>query len=153
MKLLNKKGFTLIELLVVIAIIGILSALILVSMTGAQNSAKDARIKAAMDQMRSVAEIYKMNVGGGTSYGTAVALGTCASAGFPTSTDGALLCTDINAQGGAAAAVTINTAGVSYCFSKALNTSPVTYNCVDSAGYVKTSATAICASGVYACPN
>ncbi|HPL72423.1 MAG TPA: type II secretion system protein, partial [Candidatus Pacearchaeota archaeon] len=38
----NKKGFTLIELLVVIAIIGILSGTVIVSMSGAQDSAKNA---------------------------------------------------------------------------------------------------------------
>jgi prepilin-type N-terminal cleavage/methylation domain-containing protein len=147
-----KKGFTLIELLVVIAIIGILSGLIIVSMGGAQNSAKDARIKTSMDQMRTVAELYKMTTGAGTSYGTAVAAGTCASAGFATSTDGAMLCTDINAQGGAAAALNIGPGGTTYCFSKALNSGSL-YQCIDSTGAVKTSATAICASGVYACPN
>ncbi|MDD5569280.1 MAG: type II secretion system protein, partial [Candidatus Pacebacteria bacterium] len=59
----NKKGFTLIELLVVIAIIGILSGLIIVSMSGAQNSAKDARVKATLDQIRTAAEVYKSGHG------------------------------------------------------------------------------------------
>ena len=149
---INKKGFTLIELLVVIAIIGILSGLIIVSMSGAQNAAKDARIKTGMDQMKSIASIYLYTTGAGTSYGTPIALGTCSSASFATTTDGALLCTDINAQGGAAAALTITATGPAYCFSKALNSSSL-YNCVDSTGVTKTSATAICASGVYACPD
>ncbi|MGI6335374.1 MAG: type II secretion system protein [Minisyncoccales bacterium] len=56
----NKKGFTLIELLVVIAIIGILSGTVIVSMSGAQDSAKNARIEAGMDQLRSVAEVYRL---------------------------------------------------------------------------------------------
>ncbi len=148
---INKKGFTLIELLVVIAIIGILSGLIIVSMSGASNSAKDARIKEDMDQMKSVASIYLFTTGATTSYGTATVLGSCATAGFATSTDGALLCTDINAQGGTAAVLNISTTPA-YCFSKALNTGSL-YNCVDSTGTTKTSTTAICASGVYACPN
>lgn len=47
-----KKGFTLIELLVVIAIIGILSAVVLTSLSGAQNKAKKASALASMDSAR-----------------------------------------------------------------------------------------------------
>lgn len=52
MKYNNKKGFTLIELLVVIAIIGILSGLIIVTMSGATTSANDAKRKSNLDTIR-----------------------------------------------------------------------------------------------------
>ncbi|MDD4409059.1 MAG: prepilin-type N-terminal cleavage/methylation domain-containing protein [Candidatus Pacebacteria bacterium] len=58
---MQNKGFTLIELLVVIAIIGILAGIIVVSMGGAQGSARDAKVKATMDQMRAAAALYGTN--------------------------------------------------------------------------------------------
>ncbi len=58
---MQNKGFTLIELLVVIAIIGILAGIIVVSMGGAQDSARDAKLKATMDQMRAAAALYATN--------------------------------------------------------------------------------------------
>ncbi len=64
MKYNNKKGFTLIELLVVIAIIGILSGLIIVSMSGATNSANDARRKSNLDAIRK-ALVYTGTLNGG----------------------------------------------------------------------------------------
>jgi len=56
----NKKflvGFTLIELLVVIAIIGILASITLITVVHSRLSAKDARIKTALYEVRNAAEM------------------------------------------------------------------------------------------------
>jgi prepilin-type N-terminal cleavage/methylation domain-containing protein len=141
----NNKGFTLIELLVVIAIIGILSGLIIVSMGGAQNAAKDARIKSAMDQMRSTAEIYKLNNAGVYGTGAGVAAGVQGNAlNFSGVTDGLALYNDIDSQTAGAIVLNIST-GPAYCFSVVMNAST---NCVDSTGKVGTT---VCGTA-YVCP-
>ncbi len=52
-------GFTLIELLVTISIIGILIGLSVFGLQGARQSARDAKRKADLEQIRSAIEIYK----------------------------------------------------------------------------------------------
>jgi len=69
----RQDGFTLIELLVVIAIIGILSSVVLASLTSARQKGKVAAIQSTMSSMRAAAEIgmingkYVANVCGKTS--------------------------------------------------------------------------------------
>jgi len=59
---MNKnKGFTLIELLVVIAIIGILSSVVLASLTSARQKGKVAAIQSTMSSMRAQAEVGMSN--------------------------------------------------------------------------------------------
>jgi len=54
---MKKRGFTLIELLVVIAIVGMLSSIVLVSMSGARKKARDAKRIADMRQIVSAMEM------------------------------------------------------------------------------------------------
>ena len=60
-------GFTLIELLVVIAIIGILSAIVLSSLSNARKLSFDAKVKEQISNIRNAAQIYQINTG---NYGT-----------------------------------------------------------------------------------
>lgn len=53
-----RRGFTLIELLVVIAIIGILAAMILVSLSGFRGRARDATRKSDLRQIKVALEAY-----------------------------------------------------------------------------------------------
>lgn len=53
-----KKGFTLIELLVVIAIIGLLSSIVLVSMTGTRAKARDAKRLQEIKQINTALVLY-----------------------------------------------------------------------------------------------
>jgi len=145
----TKKAFTLIELLVVIAIIGILSGLIIVSMGGAQNAAKDVRVKSAMDQFRTSAEILKLTTG---NYGSVVALTACTSASgtiLPSATaDTTLLCNDLqSSSSGGSGALMIAASTTAWCIQKALPSGGTW--CLDSAGTVGSYND--CASEDYTC--
>jgi prepilin-type N-terminal cleavage/methylation domain-containing protein len=135
---MSKKGFTLIELLVVIAIIGILASIVLVSLSGARNRARDARITSAVAQIRTKAELINSTEGDYTSLACDY------------DTEMGSLCDDIDNQcasgpagcGGDDAAagtedVVIHTAANEYCAYTPLNTQysgSNDYYCIDSTG-------------------
>ena len=125
-----KKGFTLIELLVVIAIIGILASIVLVSLSGARNRAKDARIISSLGQFRTQGEIIRDTDGDYDNVACSV-IGTAC-----TCNDSAIdkLCEDISLQGGTLAINVDVTAptGEAYCAFSTLNSAADTWYCVDS---------------------
>ncbi len=77
MKKYSQGGFTLIELLVVIAIIGILSSVVLASLSTARNKGADAKIQSQLQSMRAQAELFS-----GTHIAITAVSGTpCATTG------------------------------------------------------------------------
>lgn len=113
----KNRAFTLIELLVVIAIIAILAAIVLVSLTTAQNRAKDARVTAGMNQMRTAGQaFYSTN----NTY-----------TGFAASSDASKIETDLESSAvGSTVEIRVNQNGNAFCATATLPTGG--YWCVDS---------------------
>jgi len=70
------RGFTIVELLVVIAIIGLLSAIVLASLSNARNKGNDAAVKSNLDNVRPQAAIFYETNGGYTTTGASVTAAT-----------------------------------------------------------------------------
>jgi prepilin-type N-terminal cleavage/methylation domain-containing protein len=150
----RSRGFTLIELLVVIAIIGILSAVVLASLSTARSKGNDAAVQSNLSTIQTQAEIFYGN--NTNSYGTAqawVVAGGCA-AGAGT------LFNDSNVKAAVTAADSANGAGLvgcastatTYVVAAALTATANTYQCVDSTGVAKTVAAAFPGAAIAACP-
>lgn len=137
-----KKGFTLIELLVVIAIIGILSSIVLASLSSARTKGEDAAIQANLANMRAQAELFYSN---NNNYGPAFAEAVCPTAAgvsmFGTSTSGTLfpLVTALNDRAGNANTIcSVETGGTAWAVAAVLKSDTSKAACVDSTGASKT---------------
>lgn len=61
LKIVKNQGFSLIELLIVITIIGLLSTIVLNSLSSSRSKAYDSKIKQQLNSFRTSAEIYFSN--------------------------------------------------------------------------------------------
>lgn len=134
------KGFTLIELLVVIAIIGILSSVVLASLTTARARGQAASVQSSLSNMRAQAELYYST--NTNSYGSA---SDCTSALFGTGSNGLG-----NLISGAASAAGQTVSSFLTCSASTTSWSVKTntavggqFFCVDGAGNSKSSSTTI----------
>lgn len=150
---MHTRGFTLIELLVVIAIIGILSAVVLSSLSTARTKGQDAAIQSDLESIRTQAELY-YSITGNNSYGSTVSTGSCAA------TAGTLFADAVVARA-ITAANNANGSGGVKCESNGNNylvaadlVSSAEYWCIDSSGNAKKGSGAVStiSNTAYACP-
>ena len=69
-KIMNRKGFTLIELLATLVILGIVSTIVLISVTGTLNGTKDKTEEVFIKTIRDAMDIYTDSDGRKLTYGT-----------------------------------------------------------------------------------
>lgn len=146
-----KRGFTLIELLVVIAIIGVLSAVVLASLSTARQRGADTGIKGNLRTIQNQGDLFFVTTGG-NSYGTAVATNSCTTAGtmFVVDTVIARAIAAANSANGPSMGITCNSSATAYAVQAQLPSTANTWWCVDSTGKA-VQVTAAMVAGATAC--
>lgn len=139
------RGFTLIELLVVIAIIGILSAIVLASLSTARSKGKDAATEEQLSGARAQMEIYAGSSTPNTYAGGCTV--TAAQGGISTILAGVAASSGYTVQGTSGALEVSGSSGTIYCYAPSATTwmaqSPLsasngtTFWCVDNTGASK----------------
>ncbi len=125
----DSRGFTLIELLVVIAIIGILSSVVLASLSTARTKGKDGSAKASMSSLRTQAELA-VDASGNYHSAICTAAGNAATPGLLT------LITGINAQVPTANAADCDVSASPYsAWAVGVTLNDATFFCADSTGF------------------
>jgi prepilin-type N-terminal cleavage/methylation domain-containing protein len=149
-KLNYKKGFTLIELLVVVAIVGILSAVVLSSVTSARSKSSDAAIKSNLNTVRSQSELFYSNNGNSflPAGGSAAGVQNCASlvysgvANYMLARDKTIAEAIVEAKNKGGNGVWCGNSASAWGVAVGLKTSATSSWCVDSSGIAKVVASA-----------
>ncbi len=136
MQKIRSRGFTLIELLVVIAIIGILSAVVLASLTTARSKGSDAAIQSDLASIQAQAELTYMT---GNTY-----INTCEDTIVDRAVDAA------DAANGSGGSICTDSAAA-YAVITQLVAVPADSWCVDSTGNSKREV-GVTASAITVCP-
>jgi prepilin-type N-terminal cleavage/methylation domain-containing protein len=103
-----QKGFTLIELLVVISIIGLLSSIVLPSLSETRKKAKNARVNQEVGQWLNAIELYRGDNGGDFPLESSPSTNACPGGPFPIVCTNAVADTNFKAAMGNYIDVSVN---------------------------------------------